>query len=150
MRLTRGAKVETTSFFTGLFESFTHPIPWISLILAILGIFLAYAMYSAKWVSPQKIGEMFKPLYRLLFNKYWMDYLYENLITRVALIGKLFAGFQWIDINVVDGIANDTASGTVGGGKVVQKTETGQLQLYALLIGLGIVAIAIIVFIFGR
>ena len=141
----------TQGFFTGLFGVFTHgPLPWISLIIALGGIFLAYAMYSAKWVSPENIGRAFKPIYTVFYNKYWMDQLYENIITRMALIGGLFTGFQKFDSNVVDGAPNGVAGLTAGTGKVIRKTVGGQMQVYALTIGLGIVAIAICVFIFGR
>jgi NADH-quinone oxidoreductase subunit L len=145
-----GEGEETHSFFYGLFTVFTHPLPWIALMVAGLGIFLAYAMYSAKWISPQKIGSAFKPLYTLFFNKYWIDHLYENVITRVALLGGLFSGFQKMDSNLVDGAANGLAQGAIGAGKAMRKTESGQLQLYALSIGVGIIAIAVCMFIFGR
>ncbi|MFC1985321.1 NADH-quinone oxidoreductase subunit L, partial [Chloroflexota bacterium] len=43
---------ETHGFFEGLFGIFTHsPLPLISLLVALLGIFLAYAIYGAKWLS---------------------------------------------------------------------------------------------------
>jgi NADH-quinone oxidoreductase subunit L len=145
-----GEEGATHSFLTGLFGVFTHPLPWISLIVALSGIFSAYAIYSKKWVSAQRLGEIFKPFYTLFLNKYYLDHLYENLITRAALVGNLFAKFQWIDSKVVDGIATDIGGVTVGGGKVVRKTETGQLQTYALIIGLGVVAIAVVVFIFAK
>jgi len=141
---------ETKSFLNGLFGVFTHPLPWISLIIAGLGILLAYAMYSARWISPEKIGEVFKPVYNLFFNKYWMDALYENIIVKTSLLNGLFAGCQWFDTRVVDGTANGVADTTINAGKAVRRAQTGQLQLYALVIGLGVVAIVACVLIFGR
>ncbi|MCK4721800.1 MAG: NADH-quinone oxidoreductase subunit L, partial [Dehalococcoidia bacterium] len=44
---------EVHSFAEGFFGMLTHPLPLISLLLAGLGIFLAYAMYSAKWLSAE-------------------------------------------------------------------------------------------------
>ena len=145
-----GADGETQSFISGLFGVFTHPLPWISLIVAVLGIFLAYAIYSAKWISAENIGRMFKPFYTLFLNKYWLDTLYEKFIVGIALLGGLFARFQWFDSGVVDGAVNGVGDATVGSGKALRRTETGQLQLYALTIGIGLVAIIICVFIFGR
>ena len=145
-----GESGETQSFFSGLFGVFTHPLPWISLIIAILGIFTAYAIYSAKWISAQKLGSMFKPLYTVFYNKYWFDQLYENIIVKISLLGGLFSGMRWFDANVVDGAPNDVANATVSTGKVIRRSQTGYLQLYALMIALGIVAIIIFVFIFGR
>jgi NADH-quinone oxidoreductase subunit L len=140
----------TKTFFSGLFGVFTHPLPWISLAVAGLGILLAYAMYSAKWLAPEKIGEAFKPFYTLFFRKYFMDELYENLLVKVSLLGGIFAGFQGFDANVVDGAAGAVGSGPLESGKVLRKTESGQLQIYGLTIALGLVAIIICIFIFAK
>ena len=133
----------------GFFGILGQGLPWISLILAGGGILLAYAIYSAKWLSAERIGSMFKPLYTLFYRKYWFDELYENVIVRKALIGGFFAGLQQIDTNAVDGVVNGIASGTIAGGRAIRKAQTGQLQLYGLFIGLGILAIILCLYIFG-
>jgi NADH-quinone oxidoreductase subunit L len=141
---------ETRSFLAGLFGVFTHPLPWISLIIAFLGIFMAYTFYSAKWLSAEKIGNRFKPLYTLFFNKYWFDTLYEKLLVKTALVGGLFACFQWFDAHVLDGTVNGTAAITFESGKALRRAQTGQLQFYALTIGLGLVAIVVGLLVLGR
>ncbi|MBI4180761.1 MAG: NADH-quinone oxidoreductase subunit L [Chloroflexi bacterium] len=141
---------ETHGFFTGLFGIFTHsPLPLIALAVAGLGIFLAYAIYSAKWLSAELIGSIFKPLYTLFLHKYFLDELYENIIVRISLIGGLFAGLEQIDTNSVDGAVNGVASGTKVGGSALRKVQTGQLQLYGLMMGIGIVAIILVVYFVG-
>ncbi len=140
---------ETKGFVEGFFGIFTSSLPWVSLILAGGGILLAYAIYSAKWLSAERIGSMFKPLYTLFYRKYWLDELYENVIVKKALIGGFFAGLQQIDTNVVDGAVNGIATGTMAGGKAIRKAQTGQLQLYGLFIGIGILAIILVLYFFG-
>ncbi|MFH0768529.1 MAG: NADH-quinone oxidoreductase subunit L [Chloroflexota bacterium] len=141
---------ETHGFFEGLFGIFTHsPIPLISLLVALLGIFLAYAIYGAKWLSAERIGSAFKPLYTLFLRKYFFDELYETVIVRVALLKGLFAGFEQVDKYGIDGIVNGVANGAMAGGRAIRRTQTGQLQLYGLGIGIGILAIVICLFIFG-
>jgi NADH-quinone oxidoreductase subunit L len=145
-----GEAVETKSFVSGFFGVFTHPLPVIALIVALLGIFLAYAIYSVKWISAEKLGGLFKPIYSIFFNKYWFDTLYEKLFVNSALLGGLFSMFQSFDNRVVDGAVNGTADITVKSSKAIRQTQTGQLQLYALTIGIGVVAIIICVFLFGK
>ncbi len=145
-----GEEAETGAFFNSLFTIFTHPLPWIALAVATFGIILAWAMYGVKLLSPEKFGRMFKPLYNLFLNKYWLDALYEKLIVNTALINGLFARFQWFDSSVVDGAANGTANITGKGGKALRQMQSGQLQFYALTIAAGIVAIVVCVFIFGQ
>ena len=141
---------ETHGFFEGLFGIFTHsPWPLISLLMALAGIFFAYAIYSAKWLSAERIGSAFKTIYNLLSRKYYMDELYEDVIVRKALIGGLFGGLQKVDTNAIDGTVNGIARGALNGGKAIRKLQTGQLQFYGLFIGLGIVAIVLCLFIFG-
>ncbi|MEE8418947.1 MAG: NADH-quinone oxidoreductase subunit L, partial [Dehalococcoidales bacterium] len=133
----------------GLFTVLGQALPWISLIMAGLGILLAWAMYSKKSISPEKIGQMFKPVYTLFLRKYWFDELYENIIVRISLIGGLFSGLEKIDTYVVDGAVNGTARAISTDGEVMKKIQTGQLQLYGLFIGIGVVAIVLALFIFG-
>ncbi|MFC1918459.1 NADH-quinone oxidoreductase subunit L [Chloroflexota bacterium] len=133
----------------GLFGILTQGLPWISLIMAGLGILLAYAMYSTKRVSAERIGSIFKPFYTLFLRKYWLDELYENIIVKVSLIGGIFAGLEKIDTYGVDGIVNGVANGAAAGGRAIRRVQTGQLQFYGLVVGIGILAIIIVMYIFG-
>jgi len=139
---------ETHGFMEGFFGAFTHPLPVISLIVALLGILLAYAMYYKKWISAEAVGSVFKPLYILFSRKYWMDELYEGIIVRSVLFNKLFQWFNIFDARVIDGSVNAVANSTVAAGKAIRRVQTGQLQLYAMSIGLGILAILVCVYIF--
>ena len=140
---------ETRGFAEGFFGVFTHALPWISLILAGLGILLAYAMYSKQWISPERIGSLFKPLYTLFYRKYWFDELYENIIVRVVLLKGFFAGLETFDNRAVDGTVNGVANGAIAGGRAIRYAQTGQLQLYGLVMGIGILAIMLVVYFFG-
>jgi NADH-quinone oxidoreductase subunit L len=61
----------------------------------------------------------------------------------------LFNLFQKFDTNVIDGAVNGVANLTAGTGNVMRRWQTGQLQLYGLFIGIGIITIVIVVFFFG-
>jgi len=140
---------EAHGFLEGFFGVLTQPLPWISLILAGSGVLLAYAMYSAKWLSPGRVGSLFKPLYTLFYRKYWFDELYENIIVRNALLKGLFASLQFFDSRGIDGAVNGVAGGVVAAGGAIRRAQTGQLQLYGLAIGIGMVAIAVCLYLFG-
>jgi NADH-quinone oxidoreductase subunit L len=140
---------ETHSFADGFFGILTHTLPWISLILAGLGILLAYAMYSAKWLSAERIGSQLKPLYTLFSRKYWLDELYEKVFVGKVLVRGFFAGLQGFDTYGVDGTVNGIANGVMATGRAIRKAHTGQLQLYGLFIGIGILAIILCLYFFG-
>jgi len=140
---------EVHSFAYGFFGILTHPLPWLSLILAGLGILLAYAMYSAKRLSPERIISKVAPLHTLLSRKYWFDEVYENIIVGRVLNGGLFAGLQLFDSRGVDGAVNGVADGAVATGRAIRRAQTGQLQLYGIAIGVGILVISICLYIWG-
>ena len=140
---------EEVSLLTGFFGPLTHPLPLISLLFAIAGIFLAYAMYIKKWIPAEKITNALKPVHTLLYRKYFMDELYENVIVKTFLYNGLFKLFAMFDYNVVDGTVNGTAAGAAGAGNALRKLQNGQTQVYAFTIAIGVVAIAVVVFLFG-
>ncbi|HEX75795.1 MAG TPA: NADH-quinone oxidoreductase subunit L [Dehalococcoidia bacterium] len=140
---------EVHSFTQGFFGILTHPLPWISLILAGSGILLAYAMYSAKWLSAEAIGKAFSPFYALFSRKYWFDELYERVIVGRVLVDGLFAGCGFFDSRGVDGAVNGVADGTAAAGRALRQAQSGQLQVYAMAIAVGIVAIMVCFYLFG-
>jgi len=147
--LGHGGHGETVSFVQGFFGVLTHSLPLIALGVALFGIFLAYAIYGAKWISAESIGKLFGPLHNLVYRKYFLDEFYENVIVKTVLLKGLFSGFQLFDNNAVDGTVNGVADGVRAGGRAIRHAQTGQLQLYGLFIGIGILAIILTVFLFG-
>jgi NADH-quinone oxidoreductase subunit L len=151
-----GHEVEYTAenVVTGLFGVFAHtingvPLPLISLLVGLAGIFAAYAVYNKKWITAESVGKFFGPLYTLVFRKYFFDELYENIIVKLALVKGLFTGFSLFDSKGVDGAVNGVSDVVISGGRAVRQAQTGQLQLYGLFIVLGLVIIGLCVYFFG-
>jgi NADH-quinone oxidoreductase subunit L len=149
-----GNEAEAGQGFISVFKVFTHtvngvPLPLISLIVALLGIFTAYAIYLKRWITAEAVGKVFGPLYRLVYRKYFFDELYENIIVKLVLIKGLFTGFQLFDSKGIDGAVNGAGVIITGGGKAIRRVQTGQLQLYGLFIAIGLAIIAICVLIWG-
>jgi NADH-quinone oxidoreductase subunit L len=145
-----GGEGESAGFVESFFGILAHPLPLIALLVALAGIALAYLIYGAKKISAESIGKMFKPLYTLFSRKYWMDELYEKVIVGNVLYKGLFAFFAAFDSRVVDGTVNGLAHGTVAAGGSLRKLQNGQLQLYIATMVLGVVAIAVCIYLFGR
>jgi hypothetical protein len=68
---------------------------------------------------------------------------------RYAMMRGLFRVFQGFDSYGVDGAVNGSAMSLRAGGKAIRTAQTGQLQLYGLFIGVGIIAIIISVLVFS-
>ena len=144
---------ETRSFVSGFFAFMTDPVhhwvAWLSLALSGLGILTAYAIYSAQWVSAKSVGRAFGPLRTLAFKKYYMDELYERVLTVGALLNGLFRGLEVADEKGVDGTVNGVARGVMAGSRGLRPAQTGQLQLYGTAVALGLVALLLTVIVLG-
>ncbi len=115
--------------------------------VALLGILTAYLSYVAKAIPVGTIARTFPHIHGFLLNKYGMDDLYGFIVEKVFLgISNLLHLF---DQYVVDGIVNGVATLTAGFGGQVRRLESGQVQGYALVIFVGVIAIVGGFMIFG-
>jgi NADH-quinone oxidoreductase subunit L len=79
----------------------------ISTIVGVSGIVMAWLIYYKKTFSADQLAERFKPIYTLLYNKYYFDELYDLIIVRPILA---FGRFMWsFDAHVIDGLVNGAA-----------------------------------------
>ncbi len=140
----------------------------ISLIVASCGIGLAYLVYYKGTPSPDVIREKFRPIHKILLNKYYVDEFYNmtivNPILRLSeglfkfdlgVIDWLVNGVgnftlflsnvkEWFDSHIVDGAVNGLGYLTRRVGSAARKVQTGQLQNYAFVIFFAIVIILLI------
>jgi len=112
----------------------------VSMVIAGLGILLAYRMYIKDPGLPGRMAESYPAPYRLIANKYWMDEVYHFLFIGPAV---RFSVFLWriFDDLLIDGTVNGVAAIVRGGSEVFKRLQTGYVQNYALSILVGIVLI---------
>jgi len=113
----------------------------ISVVIALIGIGIAYLFYVKNPALPKLIAERWKGLYTLVYNKYYVDEIYEFLfIDSLKNLGKgLWKGF---DEFIIDGSINGTAYfiGLLSG--AMRKMQTGLVQSYAFSMIIGGIVIA--------
>jgi NADH-quinone oxidoreductase subunit L len=84
----------------------------LSVLIAGIGIFVAYRFYVVNPEIPDRVANRFQGLYTLLNRKYYVDELYDALfVNRAQNLGN--ACF-FIDSKFVDGAVNGTAATTRG------------------------------------
>ena len=49
----------------------------VSVAIALIGIAVAFYLYIWKTEVPKRMGERFKTIYTIIFNKYYVDEIYE-------------------------------------------------------------------------
>jgi NADH-quinone oxidoreductase subunit L len=140
----------------------------ISTVVALSGIGLAYLMYYKKTISAEVMGQRFKPIYNLLYNKYYIDEFYDAVIVQpVYWLARMFWKFDariidglvnlhgsvtvwlatlkyWIDAYIVDGIVNGLGLVTGAASSVLRLVQTGRLAHYLLMILFGLIVIGLL------
>jgi NADH-quinone oxidoreductase subunit L len=134
------AMAELGRHFHGALAMAVHGLSTLPFWLALAGVVTAWWFYLKQPSIPAAIKVRAEPIYRLLDNKYYMDWFNEHVLAAGArLLGQgLWKGG---DVGLIDGIVNGSAR-TVGGlAQVVRVFQTGYLYFYALVMLLGIFAL---------
>jgi NADH-quinone oxidoreductase subunit L len=77
----------------------------LSVMMACFGIWLAYNWYIKHPEVPGKIEASFPFLYKLLYNKYYVDQLYDAMfVNRVKDLALTLGAF---DVNIINGLGVD-------------------------------------------
>jgi NADH-quinone oxidoreductase subunit L len=154
-----------------------------SIVLVALGFIVGFGLSRAVYERHQFEGltqrnAFARFIYNLLWNKYYLDWLYESVIVR-GLVGPIAKGAYWFNQNILDGIVNGVGRGTrdtgrwvyknidqaivdgtvngvghlsEGSGGALQGVQTGRVQNYAaLLFGAAAVgALILVIYVNGR
>lgn len=109
-----------------------------SMTLAIISAMTAFHFYVKDPSKPQKIAKFFGKFYDLVYDKYRVDELYNNTIIN-PLVTLSKGIWYYIDINFIDKTTYVVADLVRGAGQFVRSLQNGNIQRYAMYIGLGVV-----------
>jgi NADH-quinone oxidoreductase subunit L len=108
----------------------------ISVVVALTGIFVAYIFYIKNTQIPHNLVKRFPFIYRLLYNKYYMDEIYNATFVNSTLKGSEFI-YKHFDLKVIDGAVNGTAASAGFFGRILSYLQTGLIKDYVLVFLLG-------------
>jgi len=100
------------------------------------GIVLAYFFYVARPELPGQLAEQAGALYRLVFNKYYVDEIYDAVFVRPTVAGARGL-WRWFDVGVIDNAVNGAASFVAANAQSWRRLQSGNVQHYALGIVVG-------------
>jgi len=100
-------------------------------LMGLIGIAAAYVLYVKSPGLPDLLAQQWQQLYRLSFNKWYVDEAYDRMLVRptVRLADRLWSG---VDVAVIDGAVNGVARAIAWGGWLMRLAQSGQTQHYAL------------------
>ncbi|MBS1799104.1 MAG: NADH-quinone oxidoreductase subunit L [Acidobacteria bacterium] len=121
----------------------------VSVLVALLGLFIAYVLYYKKPLTAASYAAKFPALYRLVENKFYIDEIYQALIvTPLLMFSRLILGTLF-DGGVVNGSGYAAGASARGLGSLARRIQSGNIRSYAGWLALGAAAV-IAVMIFGR
>ena len=106
----------------------------VSSLVALVGIWSAWRWYGQQ--APAAARFESTRLYNFLRNKWYLDQGYAWFVRQVVLAGAMV--FAWTDRHIVNGFVDGAAWLTGRIGARLRRWQTGELQLYALVIFLGV------------
>jgi NADH-quinone oxidoreductase subunit L len=116
----------------------------VSVAVAVLGWLIARRFYTGDeaFAVPRRLGERLPILHKLLFNKYWVDELYDAVIVKPIYYLAIFL-WKVFDELIIDTIFINGAAFTVElTGDVLRFFQTGNVRNYALAVAAAILALA--------
>jgi NADH-quinone oxidoreductase subunit L len=135
------AMAEIAQHFHGAAAMAMHSLQTLPLWLAVGGVATAYVFYMLVPAVPAAIGRALAPLVTVMENKYYMDWINENIFAAGArLLGR---GLWKIgDVTLIDGLLVNGSARLVGWiGSLVRLFQTGYIYHYALVMLVGVFAL---------
>lgn len=106
-------------------------IPFLVTIVALLGIFLAYAVYQKQWISSASLVKYSSFGYRLSYRKFYIDECYQALfVWSIKGLGWILMGW---DRFIIGGIARFIKTMPDELGQIGSIMQNGQVQRYLLI-----------------
>ena len=119
----------------------------ISVASGVIGILIAWFVYIAKPAMADSLASTFKWLYTPLYNKYYVDEIYDAMVVKPLVGGSRWVLWKGADAGLIDGSVNGVGALAQKVGGVLRLLQSGNIRSYAtwVLFGsvLAIVAMAI-------
>jgi NADH-quinone oxidoreductase subunit L len=108
--------------------------------LALISAMVAYHFYVRAPEAPKKFAESIKPIYTVVYNKYFVDEGYfAFIINPIVELSK--STWYYVDVNFIDKATYWAGDLMRGMGGLVRSTQNGNMQTYAMYIGIGVVLV---------
>jgi NADH-quinone oxidoreductase subunit L len=117
----------------------------ISVGAGVTGLLLAYLLYVARPGMADSIAASLGGLYRLVYNKYFVDEVYDALVVKPAVAGSRTILWRGIDAGLIDGTVNGVGTVARATGALLRRLQSGNIRTYAAWVVLGSILVIAIV-----
>lgn len=124
---------------------FEYSLMIISVVALALLIYMTWNRFAKREVVPSMHEENFKPWYRTLYNKYYVDELYNSLFVKPLYALSSFF-YRIVDLKIVDAAVNLVGQGVKKGSGVVRYAQEGSVGFYIFAMVTGVIIMLLINF----
>ena len=103
----------------------------ISVVAGLSGIVLAWLFYVAKPGLPDAFANALGGFYRLVYNKYWVDEIYDAAVVHPIRDGSTEVLWKGLDVGVIDGFVNAVGARSRNIGGLLRTMQSGSIRNYA-------------------
>ena len=121
----------------------------ISVAAGLIGIALAWLMYIAKPALADSVASRLGALYRLVYNKYFVDEIYDTVVVKPLVNGSRVVLWRGMDAGLIDGAANGIGAQSQGFGGWLKLFQSGNIRSYATWVLLGSVVLVVALSLIG-
>ena len=123
--------------FKPVVEASSFDLSLLAIGASLIGVVLAWILYIRLPGIPFLLAWRLKPAYDLLLNKYYIDEVYNFIVTRPLFWVSSNVFRDGIDGFVIDGTAEGAGLAVQTSGEVARRAATGNVQHYAFVYLLG-------------
>jgi NADH-quinone oxidoreductase subunit L len=109
--------------------------------VGVLGIIIAYVFYVAKPGLAESFAKGAGGLYTLVYNKYFVDEVYDATVVEPLIEGSRTVLWRGIDAGLIDGTVNGVGTRSRGIGSILRLAQSGNIRSYAAWVVLGSIAL---------
>jgi NADH-quinone oxidoreductase subunit L len=116
----------------------------VSMLVALFGWWLADLMYRRKPQLADSAEQKTKPLYMLIWNKYWVDEMYGTVVVRPILaLSRNLLG-RGVEAGIIDGANTAMTAAASGASSGIRRMQSGNIRSYAGWLAAGAAAVLIV------
>ena len=115
----------------------------VSVAVALAGIALSWLFYVARPGLPDSLAASFNGLYKLVYNKYFVDEIYAAVVVNPVVSGSREVLWKGVDVAVIDGAVNGAGTVSQGAGGLLKRLQSGNIRSYAVWVLLGSVLVLV-------
>jgi NADH-quinone oxidoreductase subunit L len=121
-----------------------HALTGPAVIVAVLGLLLAWWLYIKNPDAPRRLAQRMHGLYTLVYNKYYVDEIYNALIVQPLLWISTNVLWHVVDEGIIDGAVNGSGRVARNSGSKLRELQSGNARSYASWVVIGAVGVTML------